>query len=176
MGLLAVMGPSINDHLGCPLWMATIFSKAWLSFQNLSTSCSWALKSTLLGTSLNGMVPPIRFNKKLSSQIRDESAISILPRYHPGSHPLGEHLRCVGSHLVIDYDPRALATVRQLRLSYLRLHAFRSQLRKDFQPVVLPRLAPIPGSLAGRQAYSFPSSLFYVRLAQIMPQVGGLVN
>jgi len=54
----------------------------------------------------------------------------------------------MNSHPIYDNDSRAMDNVWQLRLSYWRVTVFGSQLRKDFQPVTLSRLTPIPGSLA----------------------------
>ena len=87
--------------------------------------------------------------KKLSSHIRDESVKFDTPAVPPWFPPLRQAPPLHGQSSCMDNNPCAHTNVWQVRLSYLRIAAFRSQLRKDFLPGSLPRLAPYPGSLAG---------------------------
>jgi hypothetical protein len=111
--------------------------------------------------------------KKLSSLIRDESANSNTPAVPPWFPPARRAPPLRGQSSDSQITIHVLwVTSGNYGFPTGRVSlapAFRLQLRKDFQLVGLPRLAPIPGSLTGNQAYSFPSSLFDHRLRRIIP-------
>ena len=64
------------------------------------------------------------------------------PAVPPWFPPLRRAPPLHGRSSCMDNNPCAHANVWQVRLSYLRIAAFRSQLRKDFQLVSLARLTP----------------------------------
>src|SRR3712207_4397721 len=66
MGLLAVIGPSMNDQVRLPLFFSTSFLKASVSRQNSKMECSIAVKSGLLSTGLNAIYPPFEVGRRKS--------------------------------------------------------------------------------------------------------------
>src|SRR5512145_3136952 len=101
------MGPSMNDQMGFPVRSLRDFSKASVSSQNASVSCSCLMKSTLLGTCLNAIDFSVLFlieNKDPSSQARDEGSESDLrgTTQIPRRRPLKARVALVTHQFIVE--------------------------------------------------------------------------
>src|SRR5438874_13808560 len=94
IGLLAVIGPSMNDHRSCPLFFSRSFLKASVSLQKSRTPCSIFGKSSLLSTGLNIVfsilthVSRFTFHVSLSVSQHPHRLRPRLPVNHPGCKAL----------------------------------------------------------------------------------------
>src|SRR5688572_26887949 len=126
MGLLAVMGPSRNDHFGLPRFCARNLSNAWVRSQNSRMERSRAGKSTWVSTFSSGMAGKL---PRLDSNQDKESQNLLCYRYTTGYRANEGSMRTSTSLLAL------LAEVHQEReLLQLHRHVHRDQADPGRQP------------------------------------------